>query len=159
MSTLCAARTRRIAHAGGPVDPSRHSRYPAPVFMSEAITRGIRVRVQSSYVPERSEPERGSWFFIYTVEVANLGSDTAQLVSRHWIITDADGTVREVRGPGVVGEQPKLEPGQSFTYTSACPLETPFGTMHGTYQMVTNSGERFDAEIAPFSLGEPHAIN
>jgi len=159
MSTRCAARTRRIPHAGVPVDPSRHSRYPAPVFMSEAITRGIRVRVQSSYVPERSEPERGSWFFIYTVEVANLGSDTAQLVSRHWIITDADGTVREVRGPGVVGEQPKLEPGQSFTYTSACPLETPFGTMHGTYQMVTNSGERFDAEIAPFSLGEPHAIN
>jgi ApaG protein len=143
----------------GPVDRLAHSRYPAPVFTSEAITRGIRVRVESSYVPERSEPERGSWFFIYTVEVANLGQETAQLVSRHWIITDADGTVREVRGPGVVGEQPTLEPGQSFTYTSACPLETPFGTMHGTYQMVTNTGERFDAEIAPFSLGEPHAIN
>jgi len=127
--------------------------------MSEAITRGIRVRVQSSYVPERSEPDEKSWFFIYTVEVANLGSESAQLVSRHWIITDADGAVREVRGPGVVGEQPTLEPGQSFTYTSACPLETPFGTMHGTYQMVTKSGERFDAEIAPFSLGEPHAIN
>jgi ApaG protein len=137
----------------------RHSRYPAGVFTSEAVTRGIRVRVESSYVPERSEPERGSWFFIYTVEVANLGNETAQLVSRHWIITDADGTVREVRGPGVVGEQPTLEPGQSFTYTSACPLETPFGTMHGTYQMVTTTGERFDAEIAPFSLGEPHAIN
>lgn len=132
---------------------------PPGVFTSEAITRGIRVRVESSYVPERSEPERGSWFFIYTVEVANLGTETAQLVSRHWIITDADGTVREVRGPGVVGEQPTLEPGQSFTYTSACPLETPFGTMHGTYQLVTNTGERFDAEIAAFSLGEPHAIN
>jgi ApaG protein len=127
--------------------------------MSEAITRGIRVRVESSYVPERSEPDQNNWFFIYTVEVANLGDVTAQLVSRHWIITDADGAVREVRGPGVVGEQPQLEPGQSFTYTSACPLETPFGTMHGTYQMVTHSGDRFDAEIAPFSLGEPHAIN
>lgn len=142
-----------------PVDPVRHSRYPAGVFTSEAITGGVRVRVESSYVPERSEPERGSWFFIYTVEVANLGTETVQLVSRHWIITDADGTVREVKGPGVVGEQPTLEPGQSFTYTSACPLETPFGTMHGTYQMVTPSGARFDAEIAPFSLGEPHAIN
>ncbi len=129
------------------------------MFTSEAITRHIRVRVQSSYVPERSAPERNNWFFIYTVEIANQGGDVAQLVSRHWIITDANGTVREVRGPGVVGEQPVLAPGESFTYTSACPLETPFGTMHGTYQMVTRSGDRFDAEIAPFSLGEPHAIN
>jgi ApaG protein len=129
------------------------------VFKSEAITRGIRIRVQSSYVPERSEPDQGSWFFIYTVEVANQGGDAAQLVSRHWIITDANGAVREVRGPGVVGEQPTLAPGESFTYTSACPLETPFGTMHGTYQMVTAGGDRFDAEIAAFSLGQPHAIN
>jgi ApaG protein len=131
----------------------------AGVFKSDAITRGIRVRVQSSYVPERSDPEHGSWFFIYTVEIANEGRETAQLVSRHWIITDANGVVREVRGPGVVGEQPTLAPGESFTYTSACPLETPFGTMHGTYQMVTPGGERFDAEIAAFSLGQPHAIN
>ena len=129
------------------------------MFTSEAITRSIRVRVQSSYVPERSEPERNSWFFIYTVEVANQGDQTAQLMSRHWVITDANGTVREVRGPGVVGEQPVLAPGESFTYTSACPLETPFGTMHGTYQIVTQGGERFDANIAPFSLGEPHSIN
>lgn len=129
------------------------------MFQSEAVTRGIRVRVQSSYVPERSDPDRGSWFFIYTVEVANQGAEPAQLVSRHWIITDANGAVREVRGPGVVGEQPTLAPGESFTYTSACPLETPFGTMHGTYQMVTARGDRFDAQIAPFSLGQPHAIN
>ncbi len=129
------------------------------MFKSEATTRSIRVRVQSSYVPERSDPERSSWFFIYTVEISNQGSEAAQLVSRHWIITDANGAVREVRGPGVVGEQPTLAPGESFTYTSACPLETPFGTMHGTYQMVTRGGERFDAEIAPFSLGQPHAIN
>ena len=129
------------------------------MFKSEAITRGIRIRVQSSYVPERSDPDHGSWFFIYTVEVSNQGNETAQLVSRHGIITDANGAVREVRGPGVVGEQPTLAPGESFTYTSACPLETPFGTMHGTYQMVTPRGERFDAEIAAFSLGQPHAIN
>jgi len=129
------------------------------VFKSEATTRNIRVRVQSSYVPERSAPDQNSWFFIYTVEIANQGSETAQLVSRHWIITDANGAVREVRGPGVVGEQPTLSPGQSFTYTSACPLETSFGTMHGSYQMVTQAGERFDAAIAPFSLGEPHSIN
>jgi ApaG protein len=129
------------------------------VFHSEATTRGIRVRVHSRYVPERSDPEQEEWFFIYTVEVANLGTTPAQLVSRHWIITDAEGQVQEVRGPGVVGEQPRLEAGQSFTYTSACPLKTEFGTMHGTYQMVTDGGQRFDAEIAPFSLGEPHAIN
>jgi ApaG protein len=141
------------------VDRAHASRYPAGVFTSEAVTRRIRVRVQSSYVPERSEPEHGNWFFIYTVEIANQGEEAAQLVSRHWIITDANGAVQEVRGPGVVGEQPLLEPGESFTYTSACPLETAFGTMHGTYQMVTKSGEQFDAQIAPFSLGEPHAIN
>jgi len=117
------------------------------------------VRVQSRYLAERSSPEEEQWFFIYTVEIANLGEETVQLVSRHWIITDANGVVQEVRGPGVVGEQPVLQPGQSFTYTSACPLQTPFGTMHGTYQMVPTGGGQFDATIAPFSLGEPHSIN
>ncbi len=129
------------------------------MFHSEATTRDIRVRVHSRYVPERSDPEHDAWFFIYTVEVANLGEEPTQLVSRHWIITDANGEVQEVRGPGVVGEQPKLDAGQSFTYTSACPLTTPFGTMHGSYQMVTDSGDEFDAQIAAFSLGEPNAIN
>ncbi len=129
------------------------------MFHSEVITRDIRVRVQSRYLPERSSPEQEQWFFIYTVEIANLGEETAQLISRHWIITDANGAVQEVKGPGVVGEQPVLQPGQSFTYTSACPLQTPFGTMHGTYQMVTADGARFDAAIGAFSLGEPHAIN
>ena len=127
--------------------------------MSEATTRGIRIRVRSQYVPERSDPARSQFFFAYTVEIANEGSQTAKLVSRHWIITDALGHVEEVRGPGVVGEQPVLAPGESFEYTSACPLPTPFGTMHGTYQMVTPGGDRFDAEIAPFTLSEPHAIN
>jgi ApaG protein len=131
----------------------------APVFTSEAITRGVRVRVASSYVAERSAPEESHWFFIYHVIIGNEGGETVRLVTRHWIITDANGHVEEVKGPGVVGEQPVLAPGQSFEYTSACPLGTPFGSMHGTYQMVTDAGEQFDAEIAPFSLAEPHAIN
>jgi len=129
------------------------------VFTSEAATRGIRVRVQSAYVPERSQPDKNHWFFVYTVRIANEGAEPAQLVSRHWIITDANGHVQEVRGPGVVGEQPLLAPGEAFEYTSACPLTTPFGTMHGTYQMVTRSGEKFDAQIAAFTLSEPTAIN
>jgi len=129
------------------------------VFTSEAATRGIRVRVQSTYVPERSQPDKNHWFFVYTVRIANEGAEPAQLVSRHWIITDANGHVQEVRGPGVVGDQPLLAPGEAFEYTSACPLTTPFGTMHGTYQMVTRSGEKFDAQIAAFTLSEPTAIN
>jgi len=104
------------------------------VFSSEALTNGIRVRVHSVYVPERSDPEQGHWFFAYRVDIANEGSESAQLVSRHWIITDANGHVEQVRGPGVVGEQPVLQPGESFQYTSACPLPTPVGTMHGTYR-------------------------
>jgi ApaG protein len=128
-------------------------------FTSEAVTRGIRIHVQSAYVPDRSDPDHGQWFFIYTVRISNEGTETAQLVSRHWVITDANGRVHEVKGAGVVGEQPVLKPGESFEYTSACPLETSFGTMHGTYQMVLRNGDGFDASIAPFSLGEPHAIN
>jgi ApaG protein len=128
------------------------------VFTSEATTRGVTVRVVSTYVPERSAPEHSHWFFIYHVVIANDGEETVQLVSRHWIITDANGQVEEVKGAGVVGEQPTLAPGESFEYTSACPLPTPFGTMHGTYQMVTADGG-FDAQIAPFSLAEPNAIN
>ena len=128
------------------------------MFSSEATTRGIHVAVRSRYVPERSKPGLG-WFFAYTVTIANRGTETARLVSRHWVITYANGQVEEVNGPGVVGEQPILAPGESFEYTSACPLPTPFGTMHGSYQMVTGEGERFDAEIAPFTLAEPHAVN
>jgi ApaG protein len=128
------------------------------MFTSEATTRGIRVRTESSYVPERSDPDEQNWFFLYNIEIVNEGSETAQLLARHWIITDANGVVHEVRGPGVVGKQPVLGPGESFAYTSACPLDTPFGTMHGTYQMVTDAGEQFDAEIAPFLLGVPQAV-
>ncbi len=126
---------------------------------SSTTTRGIRVEVESTFVPERSDPAEKRWFFAYKVRITNEGSETAQLISRHWIITDGDGDAEEVRGPGVVGKQPVLAPGESFEYTSACPLGTNFGTMHGTYQMVTEGGECFDVEIAPFALAEPYAIN
>lgn len=126
---------------------------------SEALTRGIRVSVSSKYVAERSRPLMNEYFFAYTIRISNEGRETAQLVSRAWLITDAEGHVEEVRGPGVVGEQPVLGPGEAFEYTSACPLSTPFGSMRGTYQMVTEKGERFDAEIAAFELAEPYAIN
>ena len=127
--------------------------------MSDATTRGVRVQVATSYLPERSAPAEGRYFFAYRVRIANLGEETVQLVSRHWVITDGDGRVEHVQGPGVVGEQPVLEPGEAFEYTSFCPLPTPIGSMHGTYQMVTVSGERFDAVIAPFTLAMPHALN
>ncbi|MHC4429090.1 MAG: Co2+/Mg2+ efflux protein ApaG [Planctomycetota bacterium] len=126
---------------------------------SESVTRGIRVAVESRLHPERSRPSEDEWFFSYTIRISNEGSETARLLTRHWIITDANGRVDEVRGPGVVGQQPTLGPGESFEYTSFCPLGTSFGTMHGTYQMVTDSGESFDAEIAPFALGAPYSIN
>ena len=126
---------------------------------SEAVTEGIRVEVESRYHPDRSEPGDGQWFFGYTVRITNEGTRTAQLLNRHWIITDADGQRQEVCGPGVVGQQPVLLPGQSFKYTSFCPLNTSFGTMHGTYQMAADDGRPFDVEIAPFALGEEHSIN
>lgn len=127
--------------------------------MSESVTHGIRIRVKAVFVPERSSLENNYYFFAYTVKISNEGTATAQLVSRHWIISGPDGPIGEVRGAGVVGEQPLLEPGQSFEYTSFCPLQTPLGSMHGTYQMVRPSGEAFDAVITPFSLAVPTQIN
>ena len=127
--------------------------------MSESTTRGIRVEVKSAYLPERSAPEEGRFLFAYFVRISNVGSERAQLVSRHWIITDADGDEEEVDGPGVVGEQPVLAPGETFEYSSFCPLPTPVGSMHGAYQMVTDAGDKFDAAIAPFTLAVPHAVN
>ncbi len=127
--------------------------------MSEAITRGVAITVSSFYVAERSDPIRDYYFFAYRVRIANVGDESVQLISRHWVITDGENHIEEVKGPGVVGEQPVLEPSQAFEYTSACPLRTPVGTMQGTYQMVFDSGEGFDAEIAPFTLAAPHALN
>jgi ApaG protein len=121
---------------------------------SEALTRGIRVVVASTYLVERSDPTEGEWYFAYHVTISNESERTVQLISRHWIITDADGHVDEVRGPGVIGEQPVLAPGARHEYTSYCPLGTPFGTMHGTYRMITPDGMAFDVEIAPFALGD-----
>jgi len=129
------------------------------MFTSEAVTRGVRVQVESRYDPERSDPSRHQWFFLYTITIANEGAETVQLLTRHWIITDGAGKVEEVRGPGVVGKQPILKPGESFDYTSGCPLATAFGIMEGTYQMVTSDGELFDARIAPFTLSEPYTVH
>lgn len=129
------------------------------MFSSEAVTRGVRVRVESEYAPDRSEPAKSQWFFLYTVTIANEGAETVQLLTRHWIVTDGTGRMEEYRGPGVVGKQPTLRPGESFEYTSGCPLGTPFGLMEGTYQMITESGERFDAKIAPFTLSEPYTVH
>ena len=126
---------------------------------SEAVTRGIRVVVRSVFVPERSDPDNHEWFFAYRVRITNESSERAQLISRHWIITDGLGHVEEVQGAGVVGEQPVLGPGEHFEYTSACPLRTAQGTMHGSYRMVSDDGSRFEVEIAPFALGEPAQIH
>jgi len=127
--------------------------------MSDATTRGVRVEVHSAYVPERSSPSDSQFFFAYRIRISNQGEETVQLLGRHWVISDGDGNVEHVRGPGVVGEQPVLEPGEAFEYTSFCPLRTPFGSMHGTYQMVTAGGSAFEAEIAPFALAVPTALN
>ena len=127
--------------------------------MSSALTRGIRVTVSSFYLAERSSPANHQYAFAYTVRISNEGRETSQLRSRHWIITDGDGKIQEVRGEGVVGAQPLLKPGQHFEYTSWCMLPTPHGSMHGSYQMITDKGEEFDASIAPFPLALPYSLN
>ena len=127
--------------------------------MSDTTTRGIRVQVTSTYLPDRSSPRDCQYLFAYHIRISNVGSETAQLVSREWVITSADGEVERVKGPGVVGEQPVLTPGSSFEYTSYCPLKTSVGSMQGSYQMMTADGEKFEARIAPFTLAEPHALH
>ena len=127
--------------------------------MSSAHTQGILVEVKSEYIADRSAPAARRFAFAYTVEITNQGTETAQLKSRHWIITDAQGDVQEVKGEGVIGAQPILAPGESFEYTSWCVLPTPSGSMRGTYQMVTSRGEGFDAQIATFRLMMPHSLN
>jgi len=137
----------------------RIGREDTVMHTSEAITRGIRVEVASRYLPERSQPLQSRWFFSYDIEISNRGDEVVQLLNRHWIITDANGRTEEVKGPGVVGNQPVLEPGESFRYTSFCPLTTPFGTMEGSYEMVTDGGETFLAKIERFTLSQPMAVN
>ena len=127
--------------------------------MSEAVTDHIRVEVLARYAPENSKPLEDQWVFQYTVRITNEGTEKVQLVSRHWIITDALDHVEEVKGPGVIGEQPVLAPGESFKYSSWCPLKTPTGAMRGTYQMSRGGGKQFDIEIAPFALRAKYRVN
>ncbi len=127
--------------------------------MSETLTRGVRIIVRPRYLPEQSDPSAPQYVFAYHITIRNEGEKTVQLISRHWVITDGEGTVEEVRGPGVVGYQPVLKSGEQFEYTSGCPLETPVGTMHGEFNMVLEDGEKFDAKIDPFRLAVPRALN
>jgi ApaG protein len=127
--------------------------------VSSAVTEGIRVTVKSVYVPEQSSPRAQRYVFAYTVRIVNEGATSAQLRSRHWVITDGNGKVEEVRGPGVVGQQPYLKPGDQFEYTSGCVLQTARGEMRGTYQMHRPDGSVFDAAIAPFALALPYSLN
>lgn len=130
-----------------------------PRSMSVALTDGIRVTVQSKYLPEQSVPRQLRYVWAYTVRIENEGARPAKLLSRHWIITDGDGGIEEVKGPGVVGEQPHLSPGESFQYTSGCVLKTAKGAMRGTYQMVRDDGGELDVEIATFQLEMPRTLN
>ena len=126
---------------------------------SSAVTHGIRVYVQSLYLPEQSSPRDDRYVFAYTITISNESARPAQLRTRHWVITDGHGGVEEVRGDGVVGEQPKLAPGQTFQYTSGCVLTTPVGTMQGSYRFWRDDGSYFDAEIATFSLASPMRLD
>jgi ApaG protein len=124
--------------------------------MFSAVTQQIKVTVRPEFAPDRSEPSDNRYFWTYTIEIANLGASTVQLTHRHWRITDGEGRLEEVKGPGVVGEQPTLKPGQAFRYTSGCPLKTPSGIMAGSYRMVDEEGQAFAVEIPAFSLDSPY---
>jgi ApaG protein len=127
--------------------------------MAEAKKYEITVTVATHYIAEQSDPAGGRYVFAYTVTVQNTGTVPAQLISRHWVITDAEGEVQEVRGLGVVGHQPLLAPGQSFEYTSGCQLATAVGTMKGSYQMTAEDGTQFDAPIPEFVLSMPRVLH
>jgi ApaG protein len=127
--------------------------------VSDTTTNGIRVQVSTEFLPDRSSPGEDQYVFAYHITISNVGTEVVQLISRHWIITNAEGETEEVQGPGVVGEQPVLKPGEQFEYTSFCPLKTNVGTMHGSYTMVTPGGEAFQARITPFTLAVPYALN
>ncbi|MEJ2347092.1 MAG: Co2+/Mg2+ efflux protein ApaG [Gammaproteobacteria bacterium] len=127
--------------------------------MSESKSYDIRVDVDSAYIEEQSDPEHDRYVFAYTVTIRNEGMNAAKLVTRHWIITDANGKTQEVRGEGVVGEQPYLKPQEGFQYTSGTVLDTPVGSMRGSYQMIADDGEHFDAEIPAFTLSVPRVLH
>jgi ApaG protein len=119
----------------------------------------ISINVNAAYLAEQSDPSADRYVFAYTITIANTGTVSAQLISRHWIITDAENVIQEVKGLGVVGEQPLLRPGESFEYTSGTAMATPVGTMHGSYQMVAEDGNKFDAEIPLFTLSMPRVLH
>ncbi len=131
----------------------------ASISTSEAVTQGVRVTVRARYSPEHSSPQQSQWFFLYTITIANESDQSVKLLNRNWLILDATGKSEEVHGPGVIGEQPALAPGQAFEYTSGCPLSTPFGSMSGSYGMSREGGTRFEVEVRLFQLREPHAIH
>ncbi|MBJ79979.1 MAG: Co2+/Mg2+ efflux protein ApaG [Myxococcales bacterium] len=127
--------------------------------MSQAKTKGVEVVVEAQFVEERSSSEGQLYFFVYEVQITNHNSAPVQLLTRHWIITDGSGRREEVRGMGVIGEQPRILPSETYSYNSFCPLPTEVGTMQGSYGMIDESGEEFDAAIAPFTLAVPYALN
>jgi len=127
--------------------------------MNEIPTYNTTVSVETCYIPEQSDPDNDRFAFAYTITIKNEGSVPAKLLSRHWIITDADGSTQEVRGEGVVGEQPHMEPGEGFEYTSGTLLDTPVGSMQGSYQMLADDGKEFECPIAPFTLSMPNKLH
>jgi len=127
--------------------------------MDDDMPYTIDIRVETRFVPQQSRPHDNRFVFAYTITLRNTGDVPAQLLSRHWVITDANGKVEEVRGDGVIGEQPWMRPGDDYQYTSGAVLETPVGTMHGSYRMLADDGTRFDAPIAPFTLAIPRALH
>ncbi|MDT3705537.1 MAG: Co2+/Mg2+ efflux protein ApaG [Thiobacillus sp.] len=127
--------------------------------MAEGKKYQISINVSTTYLAEQSDPSADRYVFAYTITISNVGTVSTQLISRHWIITDAENVVQEVKGLGVVGEQPLLQPGESFEYTSGTALATPVGTMQGTYQMVAEDGNKFDAEIPLFTLAMPRVLH
>ena len=127
--------------------------------MAEGKKYQFNITVNTAYLAEQSDPSADRYVFAYTISIANIGTVAAQLISRHWIITDAENVIQEVKGLGVVGEQPLLRPGESFEYTSGTALATPVGTMRGSYQMVAEDGNKFDAEIPAFTLAMPRVLH
>lgn len=128
-------------------------------MMNKMVTRGVQVSVESFYLEHDSRPDENKFTFAYRIQLKNLSEETVQLISRHWIITDSVGKVQHVKGPGVVGEQPVLKPGQEYEYTSGSRLESPMGTMEGTYQMVNDDGLEFEIKIPMFTLAVPGTLN
>ncbi len=127
-------------------------------MVSEIVTNCFRVKVNAFYLPERSQPDENKYLYAYRIRITNEGDFAARLISRHWIIADALGNVEEVKGLGVIGEQPRIAPGESYEYSSACPLRTQFGVMRGSYRMRADDGLRFDVEVSPFTMYIP-ALN